>query len=135
MKRFILFHGKRHPHEIGVQEVPQCLSPLVVVGCAPPPPRAGRQGQEATLVDFYKQQLRAHHHRLPVTESSAESQIGKHVAPDILVWAIGALAEDFLPFVNSNLPHFLPHLHYRLTTHPACILARTTTQHGHQDTP
>src|SRR5262249_26608652 len=29
---------------------------------------------------------------------------------------------------------FLPHLHYRLTTNPACIIARTMTQHGHQET-
>ena len=43
-------------------------------------------------------------------------------------------AEDFLPFVNPNLSHFLPHLHDRLTTNPAGIIARTMTQHGHQDT-
>ena len=43
-------------------------------------------------------------------------------------------AKDFLPFVNPNLSHCLPQLHYRLTTHPACIIARTMTQHGHQDT-
>src|SRR5215831_9327570 len=59
---------------------------------------------------------------------------GKRVALDLLVWAVGALAEDFLPFVNPNLSHCLPQLHYRLTTHPACIIARTMTQHGHQDT-
>src|SRR5213594_793639 len=28
---------------------------------------------------------------------------GKHVPVDLLVWAVGALAEDFLPFVNPNL--------------------------------
>lgn len=43
-------------------------------------------------------------------------------------------AEDFLPFVNPNLSHFLPHLHDRLTTNPAGIIACTMTQHGHQDT-
>ena len=37
------------------------------------------------------------------------------------------LAQDFLPFVNPDLSHFLPHLHYRLTTHPACLIARTMT--------
>jgi hypothetical protein len=42
--------------------------------------------------------------------------------------------EDFLPFVNLNLSHFSPHLHDRLTTNPAGIIARTMTQHGHQDT-
>jgi len=30
---------------------------------------------------------------------------GKRVAPEKLVWAVGALAEDFLPFVNPNLSH------------------------------
>jgi hypothetical protein len=59
---------------------------------------------------------------------------GKQVDPDKLVWAIAALAEDFLPFVKPNLSHFLPHLHDRLTTNSAGIIARTMTQHGHQDT-
>jgi hypothetical protein len=58
---------------------------------------------------------------------------GKRVVPEKLVWAVGALAEDFLPFVNPHLSHFLPHLPYRLTTHPAGIIARTMTQHGHQN--
>ena len=43
-------------------------------------------------------------------------------------------AEDFLPFVNPNLSHFLSHLHYQPLTNPAWIIARTMTQHGHQDT-
>jgi hypothetical protein len=43
-------------------------------------------------------------------------------------------SEDFLPFVNPDLSHFLPHLHYRSPTNPAGIIARTMTQHGHQDT-
>ena len=59
---------------------------------------------------------------------------GKRVAPEKLVWAVGALAEDFLPFVNPNLSHFLSHLHYQPLTNPAWIIARTMTQHGHQDT-
>src|SRR5262244_4032046 len=59
---------------------------------------------------------------------------GKGVAPEKLVWAVGALAEDFLPFVNLNLSHFSPHLHYQPLTNPAWIIARTMTQHGHQDT-
>jgi hypothetical protein len=49
---------------------------------------------------------------------------GKRVAPDLLVWAGGALAEDFLPFVNPNVSHFLSHLHYPFTTNPACIRKR-----------
>jgi len=59
---------------------------------------------------------------------------GKRVAFDLLVWAVGALAEDFLPCVNPNLSNFLPHLHDRFTTNPACIIARTMTQHSHQET-
>jgi len=41
---------------------------------------------------------------------------------------------DFLPFVKPNVSHFLPHLRYWCTTNPAGIIARTMTQHGHQDT-
>jgi hypothetical protein len=51
-----------------------------------------------------------------------------------LVETLPPPAEDFLPFVNLNLSHFSPHLHDRLTTNPAGIIARTMTQHGHQDT-
>ena len=32
IKRFILFHGKRHPRDMGVQEVHQFLSHLAVEG-------------------------------------------------------------------------------------------------------
>jgi hypothetical protein len=56
------------------------------------------------------------------------------VSVDLIVPVIGCLAEDFLPFVNPNLSHFLPHLHDRLTTNPAGIITCTMTQHGHQDT-
>ena len=59
---------------------------------------------------------------------------GKRVSVDLIVHVIGCLAEDFLPFVNPHLSHFLSHLHDRLTANPACIIARTLTQHGHQDT-
>jgi hypothetical protein len=59
---------------------------------------------------------------------------GKCASVDLIVRVIACLAEDFLPFVNPNLSHFLPHLHDRLTTHPAGIIACTMTQHGHQDT-
>jgi hypothetical protein len=59
---------------------------------------------------------------------------GKRVAVDLIVRVIACLAEDFLPFVNPNLSNFLPHLPYRFTTNPACIIARTMTQHSHQDT-
>jgi hypothetical protein len=59
---------------------------------------------------------------------------GKRVAVELIVRVLACLAEDFLPFVNPNLSHFLPHLHDRLTTNPAGIIACTMTQHGHQDT-
>jgi hypothetical protein len=59
---------------------------------------------------------------------------GKRVSVELIVRVLACLAEDFLPFVNLNLSHFSPHLHDRLTTNPAGIIARTMTQHGHQDT-
>jgi hypothetical protein len=59
---------------------------------------------------------------------------GKRVSVELIVRVLACLAEDFLPFVNPNVSHFLPHLPYRLTTHPAGIIARTMTQHGHQNT-
>jgi hypothetical protein len=59
---------------------------------------------------------------------------GKQAAVERIVHVLACLAEDFLPFVNPNVSHFLPHLPYRLTTHPAGIIARTMTQHGHQNT-
>jgi hypothetical protein len=59
---------------------------------------------------------------------------GKQVPVELIVRVLAYLAEDFLPFVNPNLSNFLPHLHYRFTTNPACIIARTMTQHSHQDT-
>ena len=40
---------------------------------------------------------------------------------------------DFLPFVNPHGLVFLPHLHDRLTTNSAGIIAGTIPQHGHQD--
>jgi hypothetical protein len=59
---------------------------------------------------------------------------GKQAAVELIVRVLACLAEDFLPFVNPHLSHFLSHLHDRLTANPACIIARTLTQHGHQDT-
>src|SRR4030095_11915301 len=35
---------------------------------------------------------------------------GKQVAVELIVRVLACLAEDFLPFVNPNLSHFLPHL-------------------------
>ena len=40
IKRFIVFHGKRHPRDMGVQEVQQFLSHLAVEGRWPPPRKA-----------------------------------------------------------------------------------------------
>src|SRR4030095_7355803 len=45
----------------------------------------------------------------------------------------GGRPQDFLPFVNPRLSISLPHLHDRLTTDPAHIIAETITEHGHQD--
>ena len=52
---------------------------------------------------------------------------GKQAAVELIVRVLACLAEDFLPFVNPDLSHFLPHLHDRLTTHPASLRARTMT--------
>jgi hypothetical protein len=35
---------------------------------------------------------------------------GKQAAVELIVRVLTCLAEDFLPFVNPNLLHFLPHL-------------------------
>jgi hypothetical protein len=59
---------------------------------------------------------------------------GKRVAVELIVRVLACWAEDFLPFVNPNLANFLPHLHDRFTTNPACSIARTMTQHSQQDT-
>jgi hypothetical protein len=59
---------------------------------------------------------------------------GKQASVERIIHVLACLAEDFLPFVNLNLSHFSPHLHDRLTTNPAGIIAGTMTQHGHQDT-
>ena len=55
---------------------------------------------------------------------------GKRTSVERIVHVLACLAEDFLPFVNPHLSHFLSHLHDRLTANPACIIARTLTQHG-----
>ena len=44
------------------------------------------------------------------------------------------LATGLPTICQPQLVTFLPHLHDRLTTHPAGIIARAMTQHGHQDT-
>jgi hypothetical protein len=46
----------------------------------------------------------------------------------------GNLCANGLPTIcQPRFVTFLPHLHDRLTTHPAGIIARAITQHGHQD--
>ena len=59
---------------------------------------------------------------------------GKRTSVDLIVHVIACLAEDFLPFVNPNVSHFLPHLHNGLTAASTGIVACTITQHRHQDT-
>jgi site-specific recombinase XerD len=53
MKRFIPFHGKRHPREMGVQEVPQFLSHLAVAGRV----AASTQRQVWSAILFLSQQV------------------------------------------------------------------------------
>jgi site-specific recombinase XerD len=53
IKRFILFHGKRHPREIGGQEVQQFLSYLAVEGRV----AASTQNQALSAILFLYQQV------------------------------------------------------------------------------
>ena len=53
IKRFILFHGKRHPRDMGGQEVPQFLSHLVVEGQV----AASTQSQALSAILFLYQQV------------------------------------------------------------------------------
>jgi integron integrase len=53
MKRFILFHGKRHPREMGGQEVQQFLSYLAVEGHV----AASTQSQALSAILFLYQQV------------------------------------------------------------------------------
>jgi hypothetical protein len=47
----------------------------------------------------------------------------------------GNISANGLPTIcQPQFVKFLPHLHDRLTTNPAGIIARAMTQHGHQDT-
>ena len=55
IKRFILFHGKRHPRDMGVQEVQQFLSHLAVAGHV----AASTQSQALSAILFlYRQVLK-----------------------------------------------------------------------------
>ena len=53
IKRFILFHGKRHPREMGAQEVQQFLSHLAVEGHV----AASTQSQALSAILFLYQQV------------------------------------------------------------------------------
>ena len=53
IKRFILFHGKRHPRDMGVQEVHQFLSHLAVEGQV----AASTQSQAFSAILFLSQQV------------------------------------------------------------------------------
>jgi integron integrase len=53
IKRFILFHGKRHPRDMGVREVQQFLSHLAVAGHV----AASTQSQALSAVLFLYQQV------------------------------------------------------------------------------
>jgi len=53
IKRFILFHGKRHPRDMGVQEVEQFLSHLAIAGHV----AASTQSQALSALLFLYQQV------------------------------------------------------------------------------
>jgi len=56
VKRFILFHGKRHPRDMGAQEVQQFLSHLAVEGHV----AASTQSQALSAILFLYQQVLKH---------------------------------------------------------------------------
>src|SRR5713101_9415874 len=56
VKRFILFHGKRHPRDMGVQEVQQFLAYLAVEGHV----AASTQSQALSAILFLYQQVLKH---------------------------------------------------------------------------
>ena len=56
VKRFILFHGKRHPRAMGAQEVQQFLSHLAVAGHV----AASTQSQARSAILFLYQQVLKH---------------------------------------------------------------------------
>jgi integron integrase len=56
VKRFILFHGKRHPRDMGVQEVQQFLAYLAVEGRV----AASTQSQALSAILFLYQQVLKH---------------------------------------------------------------------------
>jgi integron integrase len=56
IKRCILFHGKRHPRDMGVQEVHQCLSHLAVEGQG----AASTHSQAFSAILFLYQQVLQH---------------------------------------------------------------------------
>src|SRR5262245_30489496 len=64
------------------------------------------------------------HPYAPVERSSTPMS----ALPESLHWPVGLPTICQPPFVK-----FLPPLYDRLTMHPACIVANTLTEHGHQD--
>ena len=56
IKRFIVFHGKRHPRDMGAQEVHQFLSHLAVEGQV----AASTQSQALSAILFLYQQVLKH---------------------------------------------------------------------------
>jgi hypothetical protein len=65
----------------------RCAFTLAVAQTPPTCATAAKQDQEATLVDFYTQQLRAHHHRLPawVTYHAVDGYFAKKKYIDAVV--------------------------------------------------
>jgi hypothetical protein len=74
-------------------------------------------------------------HRRPRTVDTSR-HCCPHAGCDYRGWlGRGNLRANGLPTIcQPPFVTFLPHLHDRLTTNPARIIARTMTQHGHQDT-
>jgi len=114
---------KREPKPFaGLTTKPHCdacahaTDPRPQAPAAPPPrlmPTRGRRRQVDTSAHFCPQ-------------------------PPCAYWGwvgLGNISANGLPTIcQPQFVTFLPHLHDRLRTNPARIIARTMTQHGHQDT-
>jgi beta-phosphoglucomutase-like phosphatase (HAD superfamily) len=90
---------------------------------------------DGVLVDTERLYFRATQHVLatvgiPLTK---EQYIDLFLVQGKGAWHLAA--DKGLPTIcQPQFVTFLPHLHDRLTTNPACIIACTITQHGYQDT-
>lgn len=108
------FPGLTHtPH---CEACAQAAVPRPQAPCAPPPRIVSTRGRP--------RQVDTSSHFCPQPPCAYWGWVG-----------LGNISANGLPTIcQPQFVTFLPHLHDRLTTNPAHIIARTMTQHGHQDT-